>query len=368
MARYERDEIFNAVKAMAPVKAFGLDSFPTLFFKTYCHIIGFDVGTFCLEVLNGVREAMNLKGILKEYGEASGQYLGLPNMIGRSREKAFQGLKDSMISCINSWCVRPLSQGGKEVFIESVLQAIPLTIGGLGAYHSYTWKKIWSTKGLLLKGLDWQVGTENSINIWDDIWVPGSDENSVYSSKFAGARRHSGLAHGILGLGHGFSDCPFAAELWNLLEIRWKGERSPKAHFLKINFDAAFKAHIVKSYSGLVIKDDRSRIIGTRAILNESVLSVFVAEALTCLQAVKLGVDMGLREVAIEGDSLTVIKKAKSGPMDRSEIWTFIQYIKIEQKKFWEGRNSELGRQDLVVIVTLEARDDLVRCVEGEDE
>lgn len=53
MARYERDEIFNAVKEMARVKAFGLDSFPTLFFKTYLHIMGYDVGTFCLEVLNG---------------------------------------------------------------------------------------------------------------------------------------------------------------------------------------------------------------------------------------------------------------------------------------------------------------------------
>ena len=99
---------------------------------------------------------------------------------------------------------------------------------------------------------------------------------------------------------------------------------------MKINFDVAFKAHIAKSYSGLVIKDDRSRIIGTRVILNEYVLSVFVAEALTCLQAVKLGVEMGLREVVIEGDSLTVIKKAKSRSMDRSKIGTFIHDIKLE--------------------------------------
>ncbi|MBA0694469.1 hypothetical protein Goari_004756 [Gossypium aridum] len=122
-----------------------------------------------------------------------------------------------------------------------------------------------------------------------------------------------------------------------------------EGHFLKINFDAAFKDHIAKSYSGLVIKDNRSRIIGTRVILNKYVLSVFVAKALACLQAIKLGVEMGLREVVIEGDSLTVIKKAKSGRM-------------------YKGQNSELGRQDLVVIVTLEAQDDLVRCVEGEDE
>ncbi|MBA0563233.1 hypothetical protein Golob_008225, partial [Gossypium lobatum] len=83
----------------------------------------------------------------------------------------------------------------------------------------------------------------------------------------------------------------------------------PEAPFLKINFDATFKAHFTKSYSGLVIKDDRSGIIGKRVILNEYASFVFAAKALSYLQALKLGVEMGLRDVVIEGDSLIVIKK-----------------------------------------------------------
>ncbi|KAA3462671.1 TOM1-like protein 2 [Gossypium australe] len=115
---------------------------------------------------------------------------------------------------------------------------------------------------------------------------------------------------------------------------RW---RSPEAPFLKINFDIAFKAHFTKSYSGLVVRDDRSRVIGKKVIL--------MTEAFACLQALKLGVEMGLRDVIIEGDSLTVIKKG----------WI-------------RGENLNLGQRDLVAIVTLEARDNLVRGVEGEDE
>lgn len=52
-------------------------------------------------------------------------YLGLPNMIGRKKRRAFQHLKDRIKTKVDSWCTRLLSQGGKEVFIKAVLQAIP---------------------------------------------------------------------------------------------------------------------------------------------------------------------------------------------------------------------------------------------------
>ncbi|KAA3462672.1 reverse transcriptase [Gossypium australe] len=84
-----------------------------------------------------VREAMYLKIILKENATENFKKFGvrvsvdpkrypcLLNMVGRNRKKAFHGQKDRMRRRVNSWCVRPLFQGGKEVFIKSVLQAIP---------------------------------------------------------------------------------------------------------------------------------------------------------------------------------------------------------------------------------------------------
>lgn len=47
---------------------------------------------------------------------------GFPNMVERNK-KAFQSLLNRLRSCISSWCVQPLSQGGKEVFVKNVLQA-----------------------------------------------------------------------------------------------------------------------------------------------------------------------------------------------------------------------------------------------------
>ncbi|KAK5785053.1 hypothetical protein PVK06_039598 [Gossypium arboreum] len=53
------------------------------------------------------------------------RYLGLPNMVGRKKKLAFQNLKDRLKQRINSWSLRHISQGGREVFIKVVLQAIP---------------------------------------------------------------------------------------------------------------------------------------------------------------------------------------------------------------------------------------------------
>ncbi|KAA3475505.1 reverse transcriptase [Gossypium australe] len=106
--------------------------------------------------------AKNMKDILNEYAKCSGQcvnfnkstifyssntsqaakesvtamlgvrnssnpekYLGLPNMLGKKKKAAFQNILDKISLKIDSWSTRFLSQGGKEIFIKSVLQAIP---------------------------------------------------------------------------------------------------------------------------------------------------------------------------------------------------------------------------------------------------
>lgn len=73
------------------------------------------------------------------------RYLGLPIMVGRKKKLAFQNLKDHLKQRINSWSLRHISQGGREVFMKVVLQAIPTytmacfllpkSVHGIGIYH-----------------------------------------------------------------------------------------------------------------------------------------------------------------------------------------------------------------------------------------
>ena len=53
------------------------------------------------------------------------KYLGLPSMIGRSKEATFGFIKDRIWHKINSWSSKCLSKAGREVLIKSVLQSIP---------------------------------------------------------------------------------------------------------------------------------------------------------------------------------------------------------------------------------------------------
>ncbi|KAG8486156.1 hypothetical protein CXB51_019595 [Gossypium anomalum] len=88
---------------------------------------------------------------------------------------------------------------------------------------------------------------------------------------------------------------------------RW---RPPEPPMLKINFGAAFNERSKTSRSGLVCRNSEGKMIGSRTVMNKNVPNPFAAEALACLQAIEMGIDMNQREmVVVEGDALTIVKK-----------------------------------------------------------
>lgn len=74
---------------------------------------------------------MDTKGhLLSVVGVSSTQryekYLGLPDLIGRLKVSSFAGLKGKIWVRINGWKESFLSQAGKEVLLNAVVQAITL--------------------------------------------------------------------------------------------------------------------------------------------------------------------------------------------------------------------------------------------------
>jgi hypothetical protein len=53
------------------------------------------------------------------------KYLGLPALVGKSRIREFQSIKDIVRNRINEWKTKFLAQAGKEVLLKAVVQAIP---------------------------------------------------------------------------------------------------------------------------------------------------------------------------------------------------------------------------------------------------
>ncbi|CAJ2652454.1 unnamed protein product [Trifolium pratense] len=92
----------------------------------------------------------------------TGNYLGLPSMIGRKKKAVFAYIKDRIWKRINSWRGRALSKAGKEVMIKSVLQAIPSYVMSVYLLPESTIKDIermmnsfWWGGGVNNKGIRW---------------------------------------------------------------------------------------------------------------------------------------------------------------------------------------------------------------------
>lgn len=63
MKKFKTEEVLEAIKSMAPLKASGINGFLTLFFQKYRHIVVKDVSRFCLEVLNDHRDLREINKI-----------------------------------------------------------------------------------------------------------------------------------------------------------------------------------------------------------------------------------------------------------------------------------------------------------------
>lgn len=57
--------------------------------------------------------------------EGDEKYLGLPNMMGRSKTSTLGFLKEKVKKRIQSWDGRFISQGGREILVKSVIQSLP---------------------------------------------------------------------------------------------------------------------------------------------------------------------------------------------------------------------------------------------------
>lgn len=63
------------------------------------------------------QEILSLSGLSETHGIES--YLGLPCFVGRSRNKAFQFIKEKVWKKLNNWRNVFLSQAGKEILLKA---------------------------------------------------------------------------------------------------------------------------------------------------------------------------------------------------------------------------------------------------------
>lgn len=53
---------------------------------------------------------------------------------------------------------------------------------GIGYQPSYAWRSVWSVLSMIREGIEWRVGNGENINIWKDLWLPGTSDGYVLSN------------------------------------------------------------------------------------------------------------------------------------------------------------------------------------------
>lgn len=115
-----------------------------------------------------------------------------------------------------------------------------------------------------------------------------------------------------------------------LIYSRWEPPIDPP---IKINFNVAFNGISFKYGSGIMARHTRGRVLASRSVLHLDVGSSFIVEALACHYAVKLRLELEVKKVIIEGDSLSIIGKCNDS-QDKSKIGAYIQDIKHHRNRF----------------------------------
>ncbi|KAL5576702.1 hypothetical protein UlMin_018401 [Ulmus minor] len=122
--------------------------------------------------------------------EGHDMYLGLPTFSIRNKRLQFSYIQDRVIKKLQGWKEKFFSQGGKEVLIKAVVQAIPpyamscfiipdSIIKDIESACARFWwamlgKQVWRiiTRPDSLIALRWRVGDGSSVMIYHSRWLP----------------------------------------------------------------------------------------------------------------------------------------------------------------------------------------------------
>nr|KJB71001.1 hypothetical protein B456_011G106400 [Gossypium raimondii] len=109
-----------------------------------------------------------------------------------------------------------------------------------------------------------------------------------------------------------------------------------KRGWTSIHFDVAYDRLGFRSASGIIARNENREILASQVVTHSNIADPFTVEAYAGLQAIKLGIRLGVNKLSVFGDSKTVIKKCQSLFTDKSVIGAIITDIQSLKKGFQE--------------------------------
>ncbi|KAL6997309.1 hypothetical protein U1Q18_007435, partial [Sarracenia purpurea var. burkii] len=134
------------------------------------------------------------------------------------------------------------------------------------------------------------------------------------------------------------------AECEDVIGRAWtSNNQPPKSGFYKANIDGATRKNGHDDIE-VVIWDSRGLMVSLIAYPVQYNNDSDLVESLALWKAVTLAKDLGIRNIHVEGDSLTTIKAINSAEIDRSHIGGITEAIKAELNLFTSSVCSHIRR------------------------
>ncbi|KAA3476491.1 ABC transporter C family member 10 [Gossypium australe] len=227
----------------------------------------------------------------------------------------------------------------------------------VGSYPSFTWRSICNARELIEERVLWRIGKGDRVNIWNDPWLPGRENNRIFGQEIrtrwttvnhlmqsdtntwngelirslvdedtatkilsipiSGSRSDDTLVWKFEGSGVYSVKSEYRALATSLvwayfqIQIQTIDDSAPEDGVVKINFDVSFQSKDRLATTSVIARDSTGIILGAETYLFENVADSFVAEARACERALFFAKSMGFRRLAVEGDALSVIKSIK---------------------------------------------------------
>ncbi|KAK8685358.1 hypothetical protein V6N13_041361 [Hibiscus sabdariffa] len=295
--------------------------------------------------------ANNLKQLLELYGNASGQMVNFDK--GQSIDHNYTLVSDLIDAQTATWKVEVLHNLFDSDLVKQVC-SIPLSRTDLGdeVVWRYDGSGLYNVKSgykLLQEERQSNSGTYIAAPLlisrfYSSMWgvslpakgiqlanqypdVPWMEWLALVFEKLSSAQRHA-LMVTYWVVWYACNKCDTRS---SPIQAKWE---APLEDVVKVNFDSAFSHQTLQSVSGVICRDNAGSILAACSLPHKYVRDAFMAEALSCQQAVMSAWELGFTRVILEGDSRTVIQKCKSELIDASLISPVIANIKSIYKNF----------------------------------
>ena len=103
----------------------------------------------------------------------------------------------------------------------------------------------------------------------------------------------------------------------------------PLVSKFKLNFDVAVFTDLECSGMGVIIRNEKGKVMGAKSAKGPRVMDSLEVEALACRDAIEFAVDIGLSDIVIEGDCLQVINAIKACKVNLSWLGHVIEDIQV---------------------------------------